>query len=164
MKILAIDPANLESAYCIIESNSYKPISFDKIENNKMFDVLKANKDIKKIIIEEVRSYGMSVGQTVFDTCRWYGRFEQFALDTIPDVEVVYICRKDVKMNLCGTMRAKDKNIIIALVDRFAPNSTNYGKGTKKNKNFFFGFKSDVWQSYALATTYIDKMKEGYTN
>lgn len=157
MKILAIDPANLESAYCIIESNSYKPISFDKIENNKMFDVLKANKDIKKIIIEEVRSYGMSVGQTVFDTCRWYGRFEQFALDTIPDVEVVYICRKDVKMNLCGTMRAKDSNIRMALIDRFGV------VGVKANQGWFYGFKADVWSSYALGITYLDiiKNKEG---
>jgi len=151
--ILAIDPANLESAYCIVEIDSYRPISFDKIENNKMFDVLKANKDIKKIIIEEVRSYGMSVGQTVFDTCRWYGRFEQFALDTIPDVEVVYICRKDVKMNLCGTMRAKDSNIRQSLIDRFGV------VGVKANKGWFYGFKADLWSAYALGTTYLDKIK-----
>lgn len=157
--ILAIDPANQDSAYCVINIDDYKPVEFDKIDNNEMFKILKLHSNIKKIIIEEVRSYGMSVGQTVFDTCRWYGRFEQYAIDTIPDVEVIYICRKDVKMNLCGTMKAKDSNIVVALVDRFAPHSTNYGKGTKTNKGFFFGFKSDIWQSFALGITYLDKLR-----
>uniref|UniRef100_UPI002B1CB0B9 hypothetical protein n=1 Tax=Pseudomonas marginalis TaxID=298 RepID=UPI002B1CB0B9 len=63
--------------------------------------------------IEMIASYGMAVGATVFDTCVWIGRFiEQANFDSYQ-----YIYRKDEKMNLCGTMRAKDTNIRQALID-----------------------------------------------
>jgi len=68
--------------------------------------------------------------------------------------------RRDVKLNLCGSARAKASNIIQALVDRFASGEPNYGKGTKKTPGWFYGFKADVWQAYALGVTYIDKQGE----
>ena len=35
-KILAIDPGNIESAYCIIDSDTYTPIKFGKVENEML--------------------------------------------------------------------------------------------------------------------------------
>lgn len=70
-----------------------------------------------------IASYGMPVGKEVFDTCVWIGRFiEAF------DLEYEYVYRKDEKMNLCHSMKAKDSNIRQALIDRFGP------VGTKNNK------------------------------
>lgn len=66
----------------------------------------------------------MSVGQTVFDTCVWIGRFQQSAL---PKTDTKFIYRKDEKMNICHSMKAKDSNIRQALIDRFGE------VGTKKN-------------------------------
>jgi len=66
----------------------------------------------------------MPVGKEVFDTCVWIGRFQQIAL---PNVDTKFIYRKDEKMNICNSMKAKDSNIRQALIDRFG------AVGTKKN-------------------------------
>lgn len=78
-----------------------------------------------KVIIEMIASYGMAVGKEVFDTCVWIGRFKQ--ISESQDIEVEYIYRKDEKINICNSMKAKDSNIRQALIDRFG------GVGTKKN-------------------------------
>ena len=113
------------------------------------------------IAIEMIASYGMAVGVSVFETCVWIGRFIQAIGNGI---EPRFIYRKDEKMNLCGSMKAKDSNIIQALIDRFAPNTRNKGKGTKKEQGWFYGFSKDIWQSYAVGVTYYDlylSKKEG---
>ena len=102
-----------------------------------------------------VASYGMAVGQTVFDTCVWIGRFYELWSQWC-DVHKMF--RKEIKMNLCGQTRAKDSNIRQALVDRFSyeRHAAKGGKGTKADPGWFYGFKSDVWQAYALGVTWID--------
>lgn len=59
----------------------------------------------------------MAVGETVFETCVWVGRFIEAVSNY--DIEYTKIYRKDEKMNLCQSMRAKDSNIRQALIDRF---------------------------------------------
>ena len=89
----------------------------------------------------------------------WIGRFmEQFEAN---ECQVIRVFRKDVKMNLCGQTRAKDSNITAALVDRFSypRHAAKGGKGTKADPGFFFGFKSDIWQAYALGVTWLDTNK-----
>lgn len=153
--ILAIDPGNVESAYCFISEDSYKPLDFDKVENQRLLEIIEEYKEfIDKAAIEMVASYGMAVGKTVFDTCVWIGRFVQKLKDLeVKDNKFVY--RKDVKMNLCHSMKAKDSNIRQALIDRFGI------VGTKKEQGFFYGFKSDIWSAYAVGITYLDKAKLG---
>ena len=153
--ILAIDPGNVESAYCFISEENYKPLHFDKVENQKLLEIIEEYKEfIDKAAIEMVASYGMAVGKTVFDTCVWIGRFVQKLKDLeVKDYKFIY--RKDVKMNLCHSMKAKDSNIRQALIDRFGI------VGTKKEQGFFYGFKSDIWSAYAVGITYLDKEKLG---
>lgn len=147
--ILAIDPGNIESAYCLIEKETYKPIEFGKVENNKIRELINKDYECEDLIIEMIASYGMPVGKEVFDTCVWIGRFIETALINNKGYEYIY--RKDVKMNLCNSMRAKDSNIRQALIDRFGV------VGTKKNKGWFYGFKADIWSAYAVGVTYLDK-------
>ena len=154
MKILAIDPGNIESAYCIIEAKTYKLLEFNKIKNETL-EVGFWNQNqykIDKLVIEMIASYGMAVGKEVFDTCVWIGRFVELA--RLQAIEVEYIYRKDEKMNLCHSMKAKDSNIRQALIDRFGE------VGTKKNPGWFYGFKKDIWSAYAVGVTYLDKLKE----
>lgn len=156
MNIMAIDPGNIESAYVVID-DEYKVLSKGKIDNHALLTILKQNHhDIKYVAIEMIASYGMAVGKTVFDTCVWIGRFEQALIENKFKVEHVY--RKDIKMNLCGSNRAKDTNVTQALIDRFAPNTRNKGKGTKDDQGWFYGFKKDIWQAYAVAVTYKDEI------
>lgn len=159
--ILAIDPGNEESAYCLIDIKTYKPIEFNKIKNVEMFDVIERliseydGYSFNTMVIEMIASYGMPVGKEVFDTCVWIGRFveamKMFSKDRFTETKYVY--RKDEKMNICGSMKAKDSNIRQALIDRFGV------VGTKKNQGWFYGFKSDIWAAYAVGITYIDKGK-----
>ncbi len=160
--ILAIDPGNIESGVVLIRESDLKPLVSEKIDNDTLLDNLIMDRyerydDIEcidHIAIEMIASYGMAVGKTVFDTCVWIGRFIQ-AFYGEP-IKLQYIYRKDEKMNLCGSMKAKDSNIVQALVDRFAPNTSNKGKGTKKEPGWFYGFKKDIWQAYAVGVAYHD--------
>lgn len=153
MIVLAIDPGNIESAYTLMNDH-YEIFQFGKIGNEEMLSVIEDTMpDV--VVIEMVASYGMAVGKEVFETCVWVGRFLQAS-----EVETKLIYRKDVKMNLCGQTRAKDSNIRQALIDRFAKHDFKNGKGTKKNPDWFYGFKADIWQAYAVGVTYIDSELE----
>lgn len=155
--ILAIDPGNIESAWVLLDRNTLQPLKFAKEENDKAKENmiwLINNYPVKHVAIEMVASYGMAVGATVFDTCVWIGRFyETFSRANIP---IQFIFRKDEKLNLCQSMRATDATITQALVDRFAMNEPNHGKGTKNSPGWFYGFKKDIWQAYAVGVTFYD--------
>lgn len=153
--ILSIDPGNIESAYCVIDDKTYKPIEFAKINNEDLLRKLPSileQYDIYAIAIEMIASYGMPVGREVFDTCVWIGRFYERTIRSVGTIDYIY--RKEEKINLCGSMKAKDSNIRQALIDRFGE------VGTKKNQGFFYGFKKDIWSAYAVGITWLDKQKE----
>ena len=150
MKVLAIDPGNRQSAWCMIDGETLKPLSFGKEENKVVLDAVQ-HLSYDSIVIERVASYGMAVGRDVFETCEWVGRFTQ-AARVPPD----YVYRQEEKLHICGDSRAKDTNIRRALIDRFAQHDLKNGKGTKKNPDWFYGFSADVWQAYAVAVTYVE--------
>lgn len=101
---------------------------------------------------------GMTVGQEVFDTCVWIGRFWEIALRS-GGYEPKRIYRREEKLNLCGCLSAKDKNIRQALIDRYGV------VGTKKDPGFFYvngtKFAKDMWAAMAVAVTYFDKYIKG---
>jgi hypothetical protein len=155
--IIAIDPGPVMSAYVIW--NGVTILEKGLVPNQKLLDVLVAtpkhipgiHDGVDSLAIEMIASYGMAVGRSVFDTCVWIGRFiERWE----GSYQVIY--RKDVKMHLCNSMRAKDTNIKQALIDRFAPNASNHGKGTKAEPSMFYGFKKDIWAAMAVAVTAWD--------
>jgi hypothetical protein len=75
-----------------------------------------------------------------FETCVWIGRFTEVAR-----VEPTLCYRKDIKLFLCGTMRAKDANIRQALLDLIGP------QGTKAQPGPTYGIKSHSWAALAVA-------------
>ena len=173
--VLAIDPGNTESAYAIIRVETRQPIEVGKLPNDEIIqrlidacvgqgpaDVgLDWEPEIAQVAVEMVASYGMSVGREVFETCVWVGRFQQ-VVDVYggEQVRCDLIVRKDVKMHHCHSNAAKDSNIAQALVDRFASGQSNRGKGTKAEPGWFYGFKDDIWQAYALAVLVADRLDE----
>lgn len=168
MKIFAIDPGNIQSAYAIMKERNgedYALLAFEKIPNKECMEKMVRCLDQSntedmpdRIVIERVASYGLAVGKEVFETCEWIGRFSQKAEDW--RVPVDYIYRRDEKITICGNMKAKDSNIRQALIDRFAKFDLKNGKGTKKNPDYFYGVSADCWAAIAVAVTYLDMKKE----
>ncbi len=159
--ILAIDPGPAFSAYAILDENLH-PQEFNKLPNCEILDMVDAvandNSTYSKgewhYAIEMVASYGMAVGKEVFETCVWVGRFTQTAIP----LKAEYVYRKDVKINLCGSMKAKDGNIRQALIDRFGV------VGVKKAPGWFYGVSKDVWSAIAVGVTYHDLHIKGAHN
>jgi len=87
----------------------------------------------------------MAVGAEVFQTCVEIGRFREAAGRHTGEENIQLVFRKDVKIQLCQSMRAKDANIRQSLLDRFGP------VGTKKVPGPLFGVKSHIWSALAVA-------------
>lgn len=145
--ILAIDPGNIDSAYTLVDASDYSILSYGKLPNAEIISIV-THHDYDFLVIEMIASYGMPVGAEVFETCVIIGRMVQIGMDKGIIARLVY--RKEVKLNLCQSVRAKDGNVIQAMKDRFGD------KGTKKNPGWFYGFRADCWQAYAVAVTWID--------
>ena len=152
--IISIDPGPVFSAFVVW--NGHEIISKGILENPKMLELLIERRNSRQMVIEDIRSYGMPVGMTVFDTVWWSGRFCQAWGENF-----IRVSRLEVKKHICRNSRAKDSNIRQALIDRF-------GKpGTKKDPNLIYvedGTKGgkivkDMWAALALAVTFWDQNK-----
>ncbi len=151
--VFAIDPGFEQSGYVVW--NGEIIIAKDIVDNNLLLKMIRGDTQHKSVlVIEQIKSYGMSVGQTTFDTVFWSGCFWEAYKG-----EKHLIPRIEVKKYICNDGRAKDGNIIQALVDRFAYGVRNKGKGLKKEPGFFYGFHNDIWQAMGLAVTFYDQNK-----
>ena len=160
--IFAIDPGNIQSGFALIRMPDFTLYEFGKVQNEVLLEMLERysqSKIIHSFAIEMVASYGMAVGKDVFETCVWIGRFVQ----AIHPRKHTFIYRKDEKMCLCGSMKAKDSNIRQALIDRYSKFDFKTGKGTKKNPDTFYGVSKDAWQAIAVGVTYYENLKDGTT-
>jgi len=144
--LLAIDPGTTHSGYVVMDADGVQLSGV--AENGEMFELIAAHGS--NIAIEMIASYGMAVGREVFETCLWIGRFMQAAG---PDrVRLVY--RKDVKLHLCGSPRAKDANIRQALIDRWGGKAE--AVGTVKKPGPLYGVKSHAWAALGVAVTALE--------
>jgi Holliday junction resolvasome RuvABC endonuclease subunit len=143
--ILALDPGPTQTGWArlFVDEDKPKVLTSGVMPNEEMLFFLTARHG-EQIAIEMIASYGMAVGREVFETCVWIGRFIQACRDP-GAVRLVY--RKDVKMFLCGSPRAKDSNIRQALLDLLGP------QGVKANPGPTYGVKSHAWPALAVAVT-----------
>ena len=147
MKLLAIDPGNVQSAWVLfdygmiadfaITLNADMPDHFDYLEH---------------VAIEYMKPRGMPTAKEEMDTMFWAGRIVQ-AICGYDDIPWTPVHRMDVKLHLCGNARAKDKNVMQALKDRYGGNGC---KGTKKNPGPLYGFHDDLWAALAVGLTFLD--------
>lgn len=152
--ILAIDPGNTESAWCVHQNG--RLIACKKQPNAEVLAMLHGAPEGLRfgpetnLAVEMIASYGMPVGREVFETCLWIGRFVEAW--TMRGLHHRLVYRKDVKMHLCHNLRAKDSNIRAALLDRYGP-GREIAIGTKKKPGPLYGVAGDEWAALAVAVT-----------
>lgn len=177
--ILGIDPGTTETGWIVwdVDSRSIVPVYEDtKIQWNRpklmgkdkneflleAFEELVTRGIVDHCAMEFMSSYGKRVGNSVFKTCVWIGRFiQEIQRGTTPGgspVKVYEIYRKkDVCPWICRDTRAKDKDVRAALINRYGP------PGTKAKPGRLYGVSKDIWSALAIAVTldekYIRKVK-----
>lgn len=157
MNILAIDPGTEQSGFVVVDEGLN---ILDKgIGDNdiliffiKAFKILKYFQHPVVLVIEGMTLY-RGVTDDTKQTIIWTGRFIERFMDVGRDYKI--IDRKDVRKHLDAD---SDAGVIAALVDRFGGGSMKTAKGTKGAPGKFHGFNSHVWQAFALAVTYVDKL------
>lgn len=179
--ILAIDPGTTESAYVFYREG--KLLQFDKVPNSTLAALAGAS-GADRMAIEMPACYGMAVGKSTFETCRWVGIFQQ-AFGR-PKTHLVYRKAQNkeegiqgVAMHLCKNNLAKDPNIRRAIIDLYGGDDVAIGdkKCPKcKGKGWFgagrnlcpvcngdkwrlkpgplVGVSEDVWSALAVAITF----------
>ena len=156
MKVLGIDPGPKQSAYIVWDGELEQIDKAQIIPNEALIDAIrKTGLWADVCIIEQIKSYGMAVSDSIFDTVYWTGRFceawgNKGFFDRMP--------RMTVKMHLCHNSRAKDSNIRQALIDRFGE------PGTKKNQGLTYGLKADLWAAFGIAVVFYDLNCENLKN
>lgn len=150
--IVAIDPGPINSAMVVLFQNNIKRSII--VKNELLLEWLRGQKNslYYPLAIEMIASFGMPVGAEVFETCLWIGRFIEGW-----GGEYKKIYRKEVKLELCGTTKAKDPNIRQAIIDLFGPGKEK-AIGKKKTPGPLYGLKADMWAALAVAITYKNKI------
>jgi hypothetical protein len=160
VRLLAIDPGPELSAWVRYDVGAGLPVDWGKEPNGRVMSVVRSWADQDAALaIEMIASYGMPVGAEVFETCVWIGRMEQHWRHTIADMtgrttgaDPVRVFRREVKLHLCGSPRAKDSHVRQALIDRYGPGRER-AVGRKATPGPLYGMKADVWQALGVAIT-----------
>ncbi len=150
MRLLAIDPGTTESAWLIYDTETRVPVEWDKALNERVLVFLDSS-DADQLAIENVASYGMTVGAEVFSTCIWIGRFSEAWRRRSGRLPML-VFRRECKLHLCGSARAKDANVRQALIDRYGPGRET-AIGRKASPGVLYGVSGDVWSALAVAVT-----------
>lgn len=143
MRVLALDPGDMHTAYIDFDGERIHAKGF--VDNHEMLRLIDDGKFPCCLFmsIEMIACYGMPVGRTVFDTCVWIGRYIQAAeYVALPHRRVF---RKDIKLHLCQSPRAKDGNVRQALIDKYGD------VGTKKSPGMLYGVSKHLWAALAVA-------------
>lgn len=145
--ILALDPGTDKTGWCLLLGD--RVVGSGVEPNDQMLAKVQA-RGASTLAVEMIASYGMPVGREVFETCVWIGRFVQAWGGK---AEMVY--RKDVKMHLCGTAKAKDGNVRQAILDLYP--RTGGGAtpqvGTKGQPGPLYGVSTHAWAALGVAIT-----------
>ena len=141
--IIAVDPGPQVSGYVEYDCASQKPVSSGVMPNPKLRKLIRKSSH-PVFVYEKLQGMGMIPGKETFSTCEEVGRMiECFRGEVIP------LTRHEVKLLVCGTMRAKDANIRASIIDMYGSGKSE-SIGNKKDPGPLYGVKSHAWQALAL--------------
>lgn len=146
MTIFAIDPGPEESSFVVYDSDKQEIVRKGNQDNPDLRNSFRAeNQWADILVIEQMAHMAMEVGFEVFETVFWSGVFAEAWGGRYDRID-----RGKIKMHLCGSVRAKDKNIRQSLIDKFGP------PGTKKSPGKTYGISKHLWAALAVAVTYAE--------
>ena len=156
--LFSIDPGESKSGMVHYIEDTGR-VNYAAVEDN--YVILKHLEDFAPlpnchVVIEDVVNFGRVVGQTVFSTAQWIGRFTQKWYD-LTGREPVFIKRQTVKSIICNSPRANDKDVRRVLIDSFPQtggNSKEPAIGTKKEPGPLYQVRSHSWSALALCICY----------
>lgn len=151
--LIAIDPGTTKSGVCVFDGQKVADayVASNETIVRQLNVVNRCNKEKPTVVIEMIASYGMAVGRETFETCVWIGRFMQVCDD------VHRMFRKEVKIHMCGTTKAKDTNIWQAILDRYGGKESAVGR--KKTPGPLYGVTSHSRAALALGLCWIDGVR-----
>jgi hypothetical protein len=154
MDVLALDPGNTRSALIALRGQR---IVFSRHDENDILrgwllqqcvgGFLPSN---LPLVIEQVASMGMAVGESVFETVFWSGRFAELWLAR--GAPIARMPRATVKLAVCNSRRATDANIRARLIDVYG--GPGVAVGRKAQPGPLYGVKADLWAALALGLAY----------
>lgn len=151
MKLIAIDPGTFDTALIVYDLDSKEILTRMHCENKKVERWLWENRSrAAHLAIEMIKSYGNVMGDSVIRTCVWIGKFQSAWGGPVTEIP-----RKTAVSVLCKNVRASDKNVRMALLDRFAAGgSIKAVIGTKGKPGPLYGLTGDLWSALAVAVAY----------
>ena len=154
VNILAIDPGTYESAWAVVGDGN-TVTQFGKRGNEDVLEALALNlhgwHTVDLVVIEMMSSYGKPVGNEVFETLVWIGRFLEA---TERHHVATRITRREVKSYICRGHRNKnDSQVRACLIERYGTDGLD-AIGTKKKPGPLYGVTGDVWAALAVGVAY----------
>lgn len=147
MMVYGIDPGPEKSGWFLWDSSNRRGLSCGWDTNQEILDTMIALRGSNvAVACEKIVSYGMPVGENVFQTCIWIGRFLQ-ALWPNPFYQIPNAA---VRGYLCRSSKARDVNVRAALIEKHGP------VGVKKNPGPFYGCSGHMWSAAAVAVTFAE--------
>jgi len=132
MNILSIDPGPTHSAWVLLVDGFPDESGWEDNESVVELVTMQQEKGADSLVIEKITSYGMGVGESVFETVYWSGIFAHaFGID-----DTYRITRSDVTKSL-SVKGAPKAAVNQAIRDSY---DTLNAVGTKKNPGVLYDF------------------------
>lgn len=165
--IIGIDPGPERSAIAYEPTTLTGRVQTLEYVNPCLEIVLGASDNDDILVIEWPQSHGLPVGESVFRTCYWVGRFAAaFTGDS-----VIEVTRPDIVRHFCSCTHYKDPetgkrkpvtkaNVKAALYERFGGDRSK-AIGTKKKPGPLYGMKGEhVFDALACAVWWAETQEQ----
>lgn len=151
-RLICIDPGPTHSGYVELDLDTPWPHllvggeAFAHLPNTELLNALQPG---VPTVIERIASYGMPVGEEVFETVRQAAFMEA----AVGSDYVSRVTRHQVKMALCHTGKANDAVIRQRLLDIYG--GKEQAVGTKKAPGPLYQVKGDAWAALAVGLAHL---------
>ncbi len=154
MTLYAIDPGTEQSALVVLYPDGI--VGGCILQNNEMRSALLGHVVVSPchLVVEQIENMGMPAGKSLFETVFWSGRFVEAWQSHGIEASWSMLPRRQVKLAICGSMRAKDANIRRALLDRYG------GDAAGKRGGPLAGIKSHLWAALAVGVAYQEMQQQ----